>query len=74
MILTMMNTHKAFKSLQQAGVDERQAEVLVEIFAEMQQEHSLTKADLSQAMEGVVKGQQALQTRVDRLEDRVDQF
>lgn len=74
MILTMLNTHKAYKSLQQAGVNERQAEVLVEIFAEMQQEHSLTKADLSQAMEGVVKGQQALQTRVDRLEDRVDQF
>ena len=74
MILTMMNTHKAYKSLQQAGVDERQAEVLVEIFAEMQQEHALTKADLSQAMEGVVKGQQSLNTRVDRLEDRVDQF
>ncbi|ADU67886.1 hypothetical protein [Pantoea sp. At-9b] len=74
MIPTMMNTHKAYKSLQQAGVDERQAEVLVEIFAEMQQEHALTKADLSQAMEGVIKGQQAFHTRVDRLEDRVDQF
>ncbi|MDE1189708.1 MAG: hypothetical protein PW844_25150 [Pantoea sp.] len=74
MTLAMMNTHKAYKSLQQAGVEERQAEVLVEIFAEMQQEHSLTKADLAQAMEGVVQGQQALNQRVDRLEERVDLF
>ncbi|MBP2196373.1 hypothetical protein [Pantoea cypripedii] len=74
MTLAMMNTHKAYKSLQQAGVEERQAEVLVEIFAEMQQEHSLTKADLAQAMEGVVQGQQALNQRVDRLEERVELF
>ncbi|QGY27922.1 hypothetical protein [Pantoea cypripedii] len=74
MTLAMMNTHKAYKSLQQAGVEERQAEVLVEIFAEMQQEHSLTKVDLAQAMEGVVQGQQALNQRVDRLEERVDLF
>lgn len=74
MTLAMMNTHKAYKSLQQAGVEERQAEVLVEIFAEMQQEHSLTKADLAQSMEGVVQGQQALNQRVNRLEERVELF
>ncbi|RRW69500.1 hypothetical protein EGJ48_16785 [Pantoea dispersa] len=67
MIPTMMNTHKAFKALQQAGVADHQAEVMVDIFAEMQQENSLTKTHLSQAMEGVMRANHATSQRVDKL-------
>ncbi|UVC29989.1 hypothetical protein [Pantoea sp. SOD02] len=63
--MTMINTHKAYLALQQAGVADKQAEVMVEIFAEMQQENSLTKIDLSQAMEGVVRMQHATNNRID---------
>ena len=37
MTSTMMNTHQAFKALQRAGIDEQQAEAMVEIFTDMQQ-------------------------------------
>ena len=33
----MMSTHKAFKALQQAGIDDQQAEAMVEVFTDMQQ-------------------------------------
>jgi phage-related minor tail protein len=72
--MTMINTHKAYLALQQAGVADKQAEVMVEIFAEMQQENSLTKIDLSQAMEGVVRMQHATNNRIDNLEQRFDHF
>ncbi|KAJ9434334.1 MULTISPECIES: hypothetical protein [Pantoea] len=72
--MTMINTHKAYLALQQAGVADKQAEVMVEIFAEMQQENSLTKIDLSQAMEGVVRMQHATNNRLDNLEQRFDHF
>ncbi|WP_343553723.1 hypothetical protein [Pantoea sp.] len=74
MILTMINTHKAYLALQNAGVADKQAEVMVEIFAEMQQENSLTKADLSQAMEGVVRMQHATNNRMDAMEERNNHF
>ncbi|MBA0037049.1 hypothetical protein HS962_12600 [Pantoea sp. BIGb0393] len=74
MRMTMINTHKAYLALQQAGVADKQAEVMVEIFAEMQQENSLTKVDLSQAMESVVRMQHATNNRIDNLEQRFDHF
>ena len=37
MTSTMMSTHKAFKALQQAGIDDQQAEAMVEVFTDMQQ-------------------------------------
>lgn len=74
MIPTMMNTHKAFKALQQAGVADHQAEVMVDIFAEMQQENSLTKTHLSQAMEGVMRANHATSQRVDKLAQSLRHF
>ena len=74
MILTMINTHKAYKALQDAGVADKQAEVLIRIFADMQQENALTKFDLSQAMEGMARAQNATNHRLDSLEGRFDKF
>jgi hypothetical protein len=70
----MINTHKAYKALQDAGVADRQAEVMVEIFADMQQENALTKFDLSQATESLIRAQSATNNRLDALEGRLDQF
>ncbi|WP_240629318.1 hypothetical protein [Pantoea rodasii] len=70
----MLNTHKAYKALQDAGVADKQAEVMVDIFAEMQQENTLTKFDLSQAMETLAREQRATNHRIDSLEGRVDKF
>ncbi|WP_123809946.1 hypothetical protein [Pantoea vagans] len=36
-LITMMSTHKAFKALQQARIDDQQAEAMVEVFTNMQQ-------------------------------------
>ncbi|MCX3309959.1 hypothetical protein ORN12_13270 [Pantoea vagans] len=36
MTSTMMSTHKTFKALQQAGIDDQQAEAMVEVFTDMQ--------------------------------------
>lgn len=74
MILTMLNTHKAYKALQDAGVADKQAEVMVDIFADMQQENALTKFDLSQATETLVREQRATNQRIDSLEGRLDKF
>ncbi len=74
MIPTMINTHKAYKALQNAGVADKQAEVMVEIFAEMQQENALTKSDLSQALEGVVRAQNASNHRLEKLEGSFEHF
>ena len=74
MILTMLNTHKAYKALQDAGVADKQAEVMVDIFADMQQENALTKFDLSQATETLVREQRATNQRIDSLEGRFDKF
>ena len=74
MILTMLNTHKAYKALQDAGVADKQAEVMVDIFADMQQENALTKFDLSQATETLVREQRATNQRSDSLEGRFDKF
>jgi archaellum component FlaC len=70
----MLNTHKAYKALQDAGVADKQAEVMVDIFADMQQENALTKFDLSQATEILVREQRATNHRIDSLGGRVDKF
>ncbi|WP_242868543.1 hypothetical protein [Pantoea dispersa] len=53
---------------------EHQAEVMVDIFAEMQQENSLTKTHLSQAMEGVMRANHATAQRVDKLAQSLRHF
>lgn len=74
MMLTMINTHNAFKALQQAGVADNQAEVMVEIFAGMQQENALTKGHLSQAMEGLVRTQNGTNSVLNKLDGRFTRF
>ena len=49
MATAMINTHKAFKRLQRAGINDRQAEVMVDIFAQIQQDNALSRADVMQA-------------------------
>ncbi|WP_394517117.1 hypothetical protein [Pantoea sp. SGAir0175] len=53
---------------------DHQAEVMVDIFAEMQQENSLTKTHLSQAMEGVMRANHATSQRVDKLAQSLRHF
>ncbi|NIE52566.1 hypothetical protein F3J41_10950 [Pantoea sp. Ap-870] len=53
---------------------DHQAEVMVDIFAEMQQENSLTKTHLSQAMEGVMRANHATAQRVDKLAQSLRHF
>ncbi|MBY4840764.1 DUF1640 domain-containing protein [Pantoea sp. DY-5] len=64
MTLAMMNTHKAFKALQLAGVSDQQAEAMVEIFAEMQQDNALSRADLMKAGEGITGSIKELDVRL----------
>lgn len=64
MTLAMMNTHKAFKALQLAGVSDQQAEAMVEIFTEMQQDNALSRADLMKAGEGITGGIKELDVRL----------
>lgn len=62
MTSTMMSTHKAYKALQQAGIDDQQAEAMVEIFSDMQQRQP-------GAQVGKQLGQ--LRTKVDQIDDRL---
>jgi len=64
MTLAMMNTHKAFKALQLAGVSDQQAEAMVEIFTEMQQDNALSRADLMKAGEGITGSIKELDVRL----------
>ena len=64
MTLAMMNTHKAFKALQLAGVSDQQAEAMVEIFTEMQQDNALSRADLIKAGEGITGSIKELDVRL----------
>ncbi|WP_312180465.1 DUF1640 domain-containing protein [Pantoea sp. CTOTU46764] len=64
MTLAMMNTHKAFKALQLAGVSNQQAEAMVEIFTEMQQDNALSRADLMKAGEGITGSIKELDVRL----------
>ncbi|WP_343551643.1 DUF1640 domain-containing protein [Pantoea sp.] len=64
MTLAMMNTHKAFKALQRAGVSDQQAEAMVEIFTEMQQDNALSRADLMKAGEGIKESIHELDVRL----------
>ena len=65
MTSTMMSTHKAYKALQQAGIDDQQAEAMVEIFSDMQQRQP-------GAQVGKQLGQ--LRTKVDQMDDRLGQL
>ncbi|WHQ75030.1 hypothetical protein [Pantoea sp. Lij88] len=58
----MMSNHKAYKALQQAGIDDQQAEAMVEIFSDMQQRQP-------GAQVGKQLGQ--LRTKVDQIDDRL---
>jgi chromosome segregation ATPase len=75
MTLAMMNTHKAFKALQLAGVSDQQAEAMVEIFTEMQQDNALSRADLMKAGEGITGSIKELDLRstlaIKELDDRL---
>ncbi|MGJ0480637.1 hypothetical protein [Pantoea agglomerans] len=62
MTSTLMSTHKAFKALQQAGIDDQQAEAMVEVFSDMQQRQP-------GAQVGKQLGQ--LRTKVDQIDDRL---
>jgi len=62
MTSTMMSTHKAYKALQQAGIDDQQAEAMVEIFSDMQQRQPGGQV-------GKQLGQ--LRTKVDQIDDRL---
>lgn len=64
MTLAMMNTHKAFKALQLAGVSDQQAEAMVEIYTEMQQDNALSRADLMKAGEGITGSIKELDVRL----------
>ena len=64
MTLAMMNTHKAFKALQLAGVSDQQAKAMVEIFTEMQQDNALSRADLMKAGEGITGSIKELDVRL----------
>jgi len=75
MTLAMMNTHKAFKALQLAGVSDQQAKAMVEIFTEMQQDNALSRADLMKAGEGITGSIKELDVRltgaIKELDDRL---
>jgi len=60
----MMNTHKALKALQLAGVSDQQAEAMVEIYTEMQQDNALSRADLMKAGEGITGSIKELDVRL----------
>ncbi|MFW0699463.1 hypothetical protein [Pantoea sp. R13S299] len=62
MTSTLMSTHKAFKALQQAGIDDQQAEAMVEVFSDMQQRQP-------GAQVGKQLGQ--LRTKVDQIDERL---
>jgi chromosome segregation ATPase len=72
MTLAMMNTHKAFKALQLAGVSDQQAEAMVEIFTEMQQDNALSRADLMNAGEGIKASISELDVRLSNIELRIE--
>ncbi|CDG20444.1 conserved protein of unknown function [Xenorhabdus poinarii G6] len=48
MAVITMNTHNAIKSLKESGMDEAQAEKIVEIIADLQNVSVATKEDLKQ--------------------------
>ncbi|MDU7867938.1 MAG: hypothetical protein E7J78_12445, partial [Pantoea sp.] len=62
MTSTMMKTHQAFKALQRAGIDEQQAEAMVEIFTDMQQGKPDQPDD---------KQLSRVEQKVDRVDERV---
>ena len=62
MTSAMMSTHKAFKALQQAGIDDQQAEAMVEVFTDMQQRQPGTQV-------GKQLGQ--LRIKVDQIDERL---
>jgi len=79
MTSTMMSTHKAFKALQQAGIDDQQAEAMVEVFTDMQQRQpggqvgkQLGQIQTKANHIDIRLGQ--LQAKADQTDDRVSQL
>lgn len=60
-----MNTHKAIKALQESGIDEKQAEKIVEVIAEFQNGGTVTKEDLSVATESIKSDMASIKTDLD---------
>ncbi|WGM03456.1 hypothetical protein [Arsenophonus nasoniae] len=60
-----MNTHKAIKALQESGIDEKQAEKIVEVIAEFQNVDTVTKEDLSVATESIKSDMASIKTDLD---------
>jgi hypothetical protein len=60
-----MNTHKAIKALQESGIDEKQAEKIVEVIAEFQNIGTVTKKDLSVATESIKSDMASIKTDLD---------
>ncbi|QBY45957.1 hypothetical protein QE197_24605 (plasmid) [Arsenophonus nasoniae] len=60
-----MNTHKAIKALQESGIDEKQAEKIVEVIAEFQNVGTVTKEDLSVATESIKSDMASIKTDLD---------
>lgn len=60
-----MNTHKAIKALQESGIDEKQAEKIVEVIAEFQNVGTVTKEDISVATESIKSDMASIKTDLD---------
>ena len=76
MTSTVMSTHKAFKALQQAGIDDQQAEAMVEVFTDMQQRQPGTQVgkqlgQLRIKVDQIDERLGKLTTKVDQIDDRL---
>lgn len=60
-----MNTHKAIKALRASGIDEKQAEKIVEVIAEFQNVGIVTKEDLNVATESIKSDMTSIKTDLD---------
>jgi len=79
MTSTMMKTHQAFKALQRAGIDEQQAEAMVEIFTDMQQGKPAQPDDkqlsrVEQKVDRVDERAGNVEHKVDQVDRKVDQM
>ncbi|NEG58711.1 hypothetical protein [Pantoea agglomerans] len=72
MTSTMMSTHKAFKALQQAGIDDQQAEAMVEVFTDMQQRQP--GGQVGKQLGQIQTKANHIDIRLDQLTTKVDQI
>lgn len=68
---TVIRTHKAFKTLQQAGIADQQAEAMVKVFTHMQQ--SQPGEQISRQLDKIRAKVDQTDNRFDRLTVKVDQ-